>query len=378
MHSPEAGRITFSFNLLNVQREAFTVAGIKVRSCVSLHGPTGIKKTTLSSFLTQLYNRDEPLESPVRLNASVPAAVKLLYEKGDCVVVLDDLFPAQSSEIRSKQEKTLLEITRVIADGIEPARMRGHQVAKAPPRCGALFTGEYYVGSGSDAARLLPVKMTIPVDNDKLTECQREPLILSTFYHHYISWYITNFGQICGLIKEWFAVYRSTKSNMHPRLQETQFCLEAAYKLFLTYCEDRKFITHEAALDQYNCFYQQLRTIVKEQNARVYQVRNSEPSQVDYLRVIRSLYHDRRLRLADSIKDFEEKAYDGVLHGDHLYLRREGLMAKIRTSEPSADFDDVLRNLKSHQALKPGKCSNSRKIAGSRLRFYVIRLGKLK
>jgi hypothetical protein len=54
-------------------------------------------------------------------------------------------------------------------------------------------------------------------------------------------------------------------------------------------------------------------------------------------------------------------------------------MQKIRISEPAADFDDVLKNLKIHQALKPGKDSNSRQIHGgkSNLRFYVVKLAKL-
>ena len=374
--SYEVGGIIFAFNLLNVTREAFIVTGVTPRSIVFVYGLTGVKKTTYTNFQSHIYNRDTPLEPPPRFNAFIPAAVKLLYEKSDCVLVLDDLYPSQNREIHKHQENTLLEITRVIGDGIEPARMRGQKVAKLPPRCGVLFTGEYCVGKGSDAARLLPIKMAVPINNDKLTACQLEPLMLSTFYNFFIGWYISNFDRVCELLREWAAAYRSTKTGIHDRLQETQFCLEAAYKLFLTYRIDKGFVSKATALEQYNSFYQQLRGIVKEQNARANHINIKNPD-INYLALMRKLYHDKRFRLVESIKDFEAKEHDGIIHKDHLYLRREKLMTKLRAFEPSAEFDDVLKNLKEQQALRIGKDSHSRKIGGSRLRFYAVKLCKL-
>jgi len=376
--SSESGRLLFAFNLLNVMREAFSIVGVTPRSCIFMYGPTGVKKTTFARFQLQLYNRDETFEPLIRLNASVAAAVRLLYEKSDCVVGLDDLFPAQDRDIHRLQEKTLLEILRIIGDGIEPARMRGQKIAKSPPRCGVLFTGEYYIGEGSDAARLLPVRMTIPIDNDKMSACQREPLMLSTFYHFFIRWYITNFDTICGLLKEWIAIYRSTKTGIHDRLQEMQFCLEAAFKLYLTYRIEKGFISKDVSLEQYSSFYQQLRGIVREQNNRANRSKVLNPN-IDHLALIRSIYHQKSFSLVTSIKDFEIKEHDGIIHNDHLYLRRDKLLKLIRVYEPSVDFDDILENLKMHQALKKGNSSNSKQLHGGRrnLRFYVVKLSKL-
>lgn len=382
--SPEAGTILFSQNLLYVMREAFVAAGTTPRTIVYLHGKTGVKKTTYSGFQTQLYNRHEPLEPLTRLNATIAAAVNLLYEKSDCIVVFDDLFPAQDREIHRQQEKTLLELTRVIGDGIEPARMRGWKVAKEPPRCGILFTGEYYIGSGSDAARLLPVHMMTPIDNNKLTACQNEPLMLSTFYSYFITWYITHFDDVVNLLKGWIEQYRSTKTDIHARLQETQFCLEAAFRIFLTYCEDKGFVSNESALTRYNSFYQLLRAIVMEQNNRVCKTENVMETthiNVDYLALIRSLYHEKRFHLPDSVKHFNRDEHDGVIHDDCLILRREKLIAKLKTFDLSIDFENVLKQLKERQALKPGKGgSSSRKLhgGGRGLNFYAIRLEKLR
>jgi len=142
---------------------------------------------------------------------------------------------------------------------------------------------------------------------------------------------------------------------------------------------DKGFITEEAAREQYNSFYQQLRTIVLAQNDLVNRSKGIK-ADIDYLSLIRQMYHDKRFVLVESIKDFELKEHDGVIRKDHLYLRGDKLMKKIRMVDPTVDFDDVLKNLKMHNALKPGNGSNSRQLNHGRrsVRFYVIRLAKLR
>jgi len=376
--SLESGRVIFAFNLLNIMREAFIASGKIPRCMVFVHGLTGMKKTTYTNFQSHIYNRDKPLEPPPRLNSSIPAAVKILYEKSDCVIILDDLYPAQDSESLRQQEKLFFEVIRIIGDGVEPARMRGQQVAKAPPRCGVLSTGEYYTGFGSNASRIFPVKMTVPIDNDKLTACQQEPLMLSTFYDYFIKWFITNYDIICGLLKEWLDIYLSTKTGIHDRLQETQFFLEATYKIFLTYRIDKGFVTPEVAKDEYNSFYHQLRGVVAEQNVRAGQGKTIKLD-IDYLALIRKLYRDKQFTLVRSAKDFEAMVHDGIIHKDHIYFRRDKLLKKLKVYEPSAEFDDMLENLKRHQAIKTGKRSDSKQLYGGRrnLRLYAIKLAKL-
>ena len=52
-------------------------------------------------------------------------------------------------------------------------------------------------------------------------------------------------------------------------------------------------------------------------------------------------------------------------------------MKNIRIFAPSAELDDVVNHLKAENVLKLGKDSTTRKIAGSTLRFYTIKLSKL-
>ena len=98
-----AGRVMLAHTLLYFMSAVYADVWKFPCFCVFLYGHTDAKKTTTSAFLAQLYNRKKGIENPVRLNASIPAAVDILYEKADCVVVLDDLFPADSSDIRRKQ-----------------------------------------------------------------------------------------------------------------------------------------------------------------------------------------------------------------------------------------------------------------------------------
>jgi hypothetical protein len=210
-----------------------------------------------------------------------------------------------------------------------------------------------------------------------MTACQQEPLMLSTFNRFYLKWYLNNFDAIVGLIKEWLAVYRKTKTGIHARIQENQFCLEAAYKLYLTYRENKGFISREDSLTDYDSYYNQLRAIAIEQNARVTrQNSNNAPPKTNYLTIIRSLYREDRFKLAESAKRFNKDEHDGLINDDYLYLRRERLIKRIKSSGRSVDIVEVLDNLKSQQALRLGKDGNTRQLHGCKenYRFYAIPL----
>lgn len=360
------GEILFSFILLYIQRDMFKEVKLTPKISALIYAPTGWKKTTYANLMTHIFNRDMPLEQPSRLDASSAAAINRLYERDNSIVLLDDY-------MQDSYADTIHNVLRVVGDGIEPARMRGYNIAKKPPRCGLLMTGEFnYYGQKSDAARLLPLKMTAPIDSAQLTVCQNEPLILSTFISFYIKWYISNYDELCRLINEWLTVYRNTPPTVHARLEETQFIIEASYRLFLTYCKEKEFIIPEHAIAKYNSFHKDLRAIIKEQDNRIKQDNGEKPRQIDYLKIIRELYQKGCFCLATTAKDFSKTDDDGIIKGDYICFRKDKLLAKIRTVEPSADFEEIIKDLLKKLALKPGTESTSRKLDGSKLRFYFV------
>lgn len=375
--SPNALRIILAHSLSYFMRDVYKSAWKSPCFCVFLYGKTGTKKTTISAFLTQIYNRAAGIVSPPRLDASIPAAVKILYEKSDCVVVLDDLFPAESKDLRKKQEDVLLEITRIIADGIEPARMNGNQVKKAPPTCGVLFTGEYVIGKGSDAARLLPVEMT-PVDGKRLKQFQDKPLFLSTFYYFFIEWFISKYFEIKELLKKWHDIYDVISLGVHARLQETHYFLNTAYSLFLQYCYEKEFISEQDAKNLHRSFLKLLTTLIQAQNKRAEHGKVNEPTKTDYVGLISTLYKNGHFKLTDNAKTFNEDEHDGVIHKGCLCLRSEKFEEKICCFSSVTSIDDVLDTLENQGALERGKAKRAKQIyATGNKRFYFIPLGKL-
>lgn len=373
---PNPGRIILSQILVSLMRQIYEDAGIRPSFCVFLRGHSGTQKTTLASFLTQVYNRSEGIVEPTRLNASSASAVEMLMglvnQVVDQVKVFDDLFPSDSDQIRKKQEETFSEITRYIGDGSIPARMKGGKVREGRPKCGVLFTGEYFIGKGSDAARILPVKMMKP-NTAILKSFQERPLIISTFYRNFISWFIENYDEIVSYLKEWRDEYRKTDLGVHDRLSETHFFLNTAYSLLLEYCGEKGILVEKEILRFQSSFAELLTQLVREQNERVYPTAVTQSTQGNVLERIRELYRSKQLSIVDNKRQFNEQKYDGIIHKDCLCLRPQALSRFF----PGSDINDIVHELDVQDALVKSKDGLSEKIsAASGKYFYCIPLSR--
>lgn len=375
--SPEAGQTLLAYKLGCFMRMAYEDVGRTPKSCIYLYGKTGIQKTMFSSLMVQTFNRKMGIKSPPRLNASIPAAVQILKEKAGDVAILDDLFPAESSKVRSQMEETLTEIVRYIADGTLPARMRGKELSQESPKCGVIFTAEYIIGKGSDAARILPVEMTKP-DIKKIRYFQDHPLIISTFYYYYISWFVEHYDEICEVIREIWKRYENADMGVHDRLREMHFFLGSSYFLFLQYLYDRRFISDSDATKLYQSFNELLDLLVTKQDERVKMRASEQFENIDYWRKIRELYRNKQFRTADSVKNFVEWQHDSVIHRDCLYFRSECLARFFPNMSPK----EIAEELERKGVLQVGndRRNRTRTKQISRLkgmRFYVIPLAYL-
>lgn len=367
---PHPGRIILSQVLVALLRQAYEDAGSRPAFCVFLHGRTGTQKTTIAGFLTQIYNRASGIAEPTRLNTSRASAVEMLIDLTDQVKVFDDLFPTVFDPVRRKQEETLTEITRYIGDGTIPARMKGGKVREGRPNCGVLFTGEYLIGEGSDAARLFPVEMTKP-DTSALRYFQERPLIISTFYRHFIIWFIEKYDNVVSYLKEWREEYRKTDLGVHDRLRETHFFLNTAYSLMLNYCGEKGVLSENEIAMFHSDFLSLLSKRIHEQNNRVSPTSTVSPVQENVLERIRELFRGREFSLPDDKHQFDDRHHDGVIHKGCLCLRPHALSHFF----PSSDVNDIARELEKEGALTKGKNSLKKKIsvAGGKY-FYCIPL----
>lgn len=371
--SPNPGRILWAHKLLYIMRQAYIDAGVKPNVCIYLYGSSGTNKTTFASFLTQMYNRREGINSPVRLNASIASAVQILLDVSDDVIVFDDLFPVESKQIRRHQEETLIEITRYVADGITPARMNGRKISKNTPKCGVVFTGEYLIGNGSNAARLLAVEMIQP-NGEKLKYFQDHPLVVSTFYYFYIRWFVENYKEIVGVLSEWLNRYRKINLGVHKRLQETHFFLNTAYAMLMQYCYEKNLMEKSDICRLQSSFGDLLTKLVKKQNERTQMTVKNEQQCKNYWECFQMLYLSGQILIADNVGQFNEKLHDGLIHRKCLYFRGN----KIMTYFPNASINDLVDELVSQGVLETGKGSNTKQISTLKgKRFYVIPLNLL-
>ena len=376
--SPNPNRVIVSQKLLYIKRKVYEDAWRSPRCIVYLWGLTGTQKTTMAAFLTQMYNRSKGIASLSRFNSTVAAAVKIIYQKSDCVEVIDDMYKSEASDTNHQQIETFFEIVRIIGDGIEPARVRGKQVANDPPTCGILFTGEYVLGSGSDASRFVPVEMTQP-DSRRLKHFQDQPLIVSNFYHHYITWYVENYDNIKEWLKEWWGCYLESDLGVHDRLREAHFSLNSSYTMLLQYLYDKGFITEEDAKKLHLSFQDLLTSLVQAQEIRVKQDRHLDPAQVDPLAHIRTMYKGGSLHIAETAKHFREGVHDGVIHDNHLCLYGDSFRDKVCKSISITNHNDALDILKAQGVLKEGHDKRTIQIfATGGKRFYAIRLDALR
>lgn len=355
---PDAGRIILPQVLVAFLAQAYEDAGKRPAFCVFLYGKSGTQKTTVASFLTQVYNRSEGIAELTRLSASRASTIEMLMDVKDQVKVFDDLFPAGSTQVRKKQEETLSEITRFIGDGTVPAQMKGNELRVGRPRCGVLFTGEYVIGEGSDAARLLPVKMSKP-DTTALKYFQNRPLVVSTFYHNFLSWFIEDYKRVVVLLKDWLDEYRKTDMGLHDRLRETHYFLNSAYTLLLQYCGEKGVLGEDEILRFHADFLELLNRLVREQNQQVHPETMVSSQHGNPLDRISELYKTRQLSIATDKKKFCDGQDDGIIHRDCLCLRPQALERFF----PSSDPNNIARELAAHDALVQGREGFMKKIS---------------
>lgn len=367
--SPNPSSVILAYKLGFFMRLGYERIGKIPKGCIYLYGRSGIQKTTYSSFLVQTYDRNSGIKSPSRLSASIPAAVNILLENPNDVVIMDDLFPADSNRKKDQQEELLIEITRYIGDGTVPARMKGKELLQGYPKCGVIFTGEYLIGTGSDAARLLPVEMTKP-DTTELGYFQAHPLIVSTFYRNYITWFIYHYDEVCDTLIQLKETYENTALNVHDRLKEMHFFLVSSYFFFMQYLYEKKLLPESDASRLYHSFNELLVKLVKKQNERVRRTGGyGQLENEDYLQQIRKLYKTGQMHIASDAKTFDKEVHDGLLHRNKLYLRGDRVSAYF----PGAKIKDIADSLEAQGVLETGKSSRTKQVSGLKgLRFYVI------
>ncbi len=98
-----------------------------------------------------------------------------------------------------------------------------------------IITAEYLLNSLTDIGRIFLVKIDEPIDANRLTECQKEPLALSTFYMYFIKWICEQYDEIVVDMRVAFEEFRKNANyhiSKYERLNEQIFTYTFAFDCF--------------------------------------------------------------------------------------------------------------------------------------------------
>lgn len=375
---PGVGMILLDYAISGIIREAFVTTGFIPEAVLMVVGKSGMLKSNYVPQITQIYNRNEGVRANTRFNSSKRFIEDTLSMYRHCTVVIDDLHTASSPSIKRQNEATAEEIIRRISDNVGRGRKNGNKSVQQCFEGNAVFIGEYTVGVESTVPRVLVVEITEKPDGEILDKYQRlQPLLVSTFYRYFIQWYVDNFEVICETINDRLSQFRSSDVLpwVHGRLRDTWFCFQVSHMILLEYCLENGFMGEDIALESYINFEQYITNLIIAQQNRYCQQDNPS-TELNYLNIIKELYHSGAFRLAKNQNEFDPNKHDGVIHYKCLCLRGKSIDRIVGQKYESFSRNLLIDFLISKSALKRQGDKNTVQIKGGK-RLYAIWLDKL-
>lgn len=232
--------VLFSYFILSLLREPFQSAGVPIRFCMYLLGENQSFKTTLAANYCALYNRDEDVERWIHnLTGSEAKLLHALDIEKDCVSIIDDLNHSDSRSQERQQEAKLSTLIRTAANNVGKETMRDQYDINAQ----VLFCGEYPLKNISTNNRLIVLILEKgTIDRKKLQSIQNDSLALSTFAEKFICWVLDHYDGICDEIEQRYKFFLDNRANgdgYQERLNRSACVLSVAYRVFLSFCEDK-------------------------------------------------------------------------------------------------------------------------------------------
>ena len=247
----------FITGMLGVMRKLVLDAGVNPPCALYVVGETQTRKTTLTKVATMLYNRDSLSSNTcgiARLDSSVPKIMEHIEKQKDSSFILDDLFKSSDRTLRRKMEGTLREVLRACVDNTRRQNMN------ASPEINAqlIVTAEYLLDNLTDIGRCFIIHVDSPVDSERLHNASKHPLVLSTFYHYFIKYISSNYGDIVEQIRMSMDLCRANSyahSGRFERIYEMQSLLECLFDILCEYAVEKNIMTTEQKAESCNMFH---------------------------------------------------------------------------------------------------------------------------
>lgn len=300
--------------------EVLKKAGIEPNFILWLHGLTGSRKTSLSlAFLAHFGPEFVSKNPPASFKDTANALEKRSFATKDTLLLIDDYHPEASRYEAQKMASTAQRILRMYGDRIGRGRLKStteFQKTYAPRGMG-LVTGEDLPQGQSSVARFLGSEIQPgEVDLAKLTEIQRNGLLLSEAMVGYIEWLLPQMDDLPEMLLDRFQEKRDQfqEGAAHGRLGEAAAWLYLAYDLMLGYMESLAATSSDEAEKMLEEAEEILVSLVQKQGGLMNQ---EKPEQI-FTRVLGELLSMSKVRI-DPIKkptnNYELESMAGDLIG---------------------------------------------------------------
>lgn len=375
---PGVGWVLLAHTISGIIREAFVKAGFTPDTVLMIVGKSGMLKSSFVPQITQLYNRNDGVKANTRFNSTKRFIEDSLFEYRDCTYVVDDIHTGSSASIKKSNETTAEEIIRQISDNTSRGRKNGNELVQRCFEGNAVFIGEYTIGAESTLPRVLFVEITERPDGKILDKYQRsKKLLMSTFYSYFIQWFVDKFEDISKMIDNRLTKFRLSDmlSQVHGRLADAQFYLQISQLVLLEFCIESNLINSEQARIIFQKFEIYISGLISIQQNR-YGSQESCSMTLNYLNIIKELYHNGAFKLAKNQNEFDSNKHDGLIHYKCLCLRGKSIDRIVGQNYKSYNRNKLIGFLVSKTALKRQGDKNTVQIKGGK-RLYAIWLDKL-
>ena len=322
--APGSSCLVFASGLLGPLRQIILDAGLRPPCIPYVEGESQCKKTTLVKLCTIMYNRSElQNDSDIackRVSSSEFKLEEIISELKDTTFLLDDLFKADN-KMKKIYEGRIENAIRNFADNSTRSTAR----SAFKNNSNIIITAEYLIESKTDVGRLFLICIgQDDVDVDKLSECQKNPLALSTFYCYFIRHLSLHYDAIVERLKKEYSAFRCSAydhESKFGRLYEQFFLIDFAFSLYLEYAVSVGLNINKELVK--NNFQNYVRQALKKQNGILISLDRKEVKSVNFSKELVTMISDGSVTLLKKGSECFEK-------GGFIYITTRYFNSKLR------------------------------------------------
>lgn len=204
--------IMMVYTVMAVMYSLFKYAVGAPKFLLALVGEASTGKTSLAMAIVNLYRRSRSTEPLNSLRSTITSIEQNLAYFKDSVMVVDDLYPAESNMQKNKLETTLESVIRMFGDASAKKRSRAFENYETQGL--ALLTGEYFAGGTSSLSRCMQLKLQKgDVNFELLSVYQNErKMVPSYFLWNFVKFCTVNQSKIIAKLRNTVERIRREKS----------------------------------------------------------------------------------------------------------------------------------------------------------------------